>query len=282
MSYGGSRGGKDCIYVTSESLEHSTNGMGRQLFIADVHLRGGGCERSRRLLDWMATQAGRCESLIILGDLFDFWIGPKHVALPDHREVLDELGRWSRAGVRVELFAGNRDFYLGSVLTDRYGIRVHSDFDVRVIGGRRTYLSHGDLFCGADKKYRRTRLVIRSRLAETILTSLPTGLACAMAGGFRNHSRRVVAGKSDRELALCEQTIRRVFNGKGDLNYGRQNVSTGEVDVIICGHTHHCARYEYQLDDREGLVYSLGSWIEGGSFLEVIGEQFVLHSTLDA
>ena len=90
------------------------------------------------------------------------------------------------------------------------------------------------------------------------------------------------AGKSDRELALCEQTIRRVFNGKGDLNYGRQNVSTGEVDVIICGHTHHCARYEYQLDDREGLVYSLGSWIEGGSFLEVIGEQFVLHPALDA
>jgi len=253
----------------------------RQLFIADVHLRHGEHGRTRRLLDWMDAQAGRCASLTILGDLFDFWIGPKHLDLPDHHDALAALGRWAAAGVRVELFAGNRDFYLGDVLHRRFGIHVFHDFDIRRIGGRRVYLAHGDLLCGADTKYRRARLIIRSRLVETIFTALPTRLSYFLADGYRNHSRRVVAAKSDRELALCRETIERVFRGHGDLKYGRGHVHTGEADAIVCGHTHRCATHQYQLDGRRCVVYSLGSWIEGGSYLEVVGEEFTLHPTLD-
>jgi UDP-2,3-diacylglucosamine hydrolase len=254
---------------------------GRQLFIADVHLRLGEPARARRLGAWLAAQRGRCDRLVILGDLFDFWIGPKHLDLPDYREPLEALGRWTAAGVPVEMFAGNRDFYLADALTRRYGITVFDDFDIRAIGGRCVYLCHGDLLCGGDTRYRRARWIIRSRLIETIFTSLPVRLSYFLADGYRNHSRRVVAAKADRQLQICPQTAARVFRGHGDLKLGRSHVQTGPVDVIICGHAHRCARRQYQLDGRPRVVYALGSWIEGGSYLEVVGEEFHLHPTLD-
>jgi UDP-2,3-diacylglucosamine hydrolase len=267
--------------MTGQDAHPAVPTAARHLLIADCHLRAGEHARTRRLLDWLDAQAGRCASLTILGDLFDFWIGPKHLLLPDYHDALDVLGRWAASGVTVELFAGNRDFYLGDVLTERFGIRVFHDFAVRPLGARRAYLAHGDLLCGADRKYRRARHVVRSRLVERLFTALPANLACFLADGYRNHSRRVVAAKSDRELALCPQTLERVFRGHGDLNLGRSAISTGEVDVIICGHTHHCGRLELELDGRRCVVYALGSWIEGGSFLEVAGDRFTLHASLD-
>lgn len=254
----------------------------RRLFIADVHLRDGQADRTRRLIDWMDRQRDRCDGLSILGDLFDFWIGPKHLELPDYREALAALAEWTRRGIRVELFAGNRDFYLGDALTERFGIEVFHDFDVRTLGRRRVYLAHGDLLAAGDTRYRRARRVIRSRPVEAIFTALPTALSCFLADGYRNHSRRVVAGKSDRQLALCPRTVRRVFAGHGDLKPGRSHVHTGQVDAILCGHTHHCHVQHYRLDGRDGVVYALGSWIEGGSFLEVAGDRFTLHPTLEA
>ncbi|MFQ5654237.1 MAG: hypothetical protein ACE5GW_05860, partial [Planctomycetota bacterium] len=59
----------------------------RACFVADLHLDGGETSRARlrRLLEHVTSWGA---SLYILGDLFHYWLGPRHLALPSYREEL--------------------------------------------------------------------------------------------------------------------------------------------------------------------------------------------------
>jgi len=63
----------------------------RRLFLSDVHLAPRDTERTRRFLTLLDAETPRTNELYILGDLFDYWIGPKHLREPDYREAIQAL-----------------------------------------------------------------------------------------------------------------------------------------------------------------------------------------------
>ncbi|MEW8212729.1 MAG: UDP-2,3-diacylglucosamine diphosphatase, partial [Candidatus Thiodiazotropha taylori] len=49
--------------------------MTQQLFISDLHLSAEGADRLQLFLDFLRFRAPKAQTLYILGDLFDAWLG---------------------------------------------------------------------------------------------------------------------------------------------------------------------------------------------------------------
>lgn len=239
----------------------------RRLFLSDVHLSPLEPARSARFVGFLRREAPRTDELYILGDLFDYWIGPKHLRLADYQEAFDALRTLVQRGVRVVFLHGNRDFYMGPKFQEALGVETHADaLDLRGSGGR-VHLCHGDGLCLRDRSTRRAQAIIRSKVVEAIFTRLPVGLAKFLAQGYRRHSRRVTALKSRRRLAPAQEAVLGLF--------------AAGVDVIVCGHVHRPAKHTWQIDGREKVLFILGDWSEGASYLVEEGGRWRLYGEPD-
>ena len=81
------------------------------VFISDVHLALERPATLGRFFRFMQADAPRHPELVILGDLFDFWIGDD--AAPAAQPVIDALAAAAKARQRVFLMHGNRDPLIG-------------------------------------------------------------------------------------------------------------------------------------------------------------------------
>ncbi|EQD68336.1 UDP-2,3-diacylglucosamine hydrolase [mine drainage metagenome] len=100
------------------------SGPRRCLFVSDVHLQAPGGAAEQQFLRFLRTEAVGAETLYILGDLFESWVGDDDAG---HREVIAALAELSGHGVACFLLHGNRDFLLGEGFCARTGCRLLPD-----------------------------------------------------------------------------------------------------------------------------------------------------------
>ena len=97
------------------------------VFFSDAHLgaesKAREAGREARLHSFLKSLGGRISRLIIVGDLFDFWLGP--------------------------------------FLSDDLGIRTHHGAMTLEHDGRRIWIHHGDALVGGDHGYRLLKRVLR-------------------------------------------------------------------------------------------------------------------------
>jgi UDP-2,3-diacylglucosamine hydrolase len=255
---------------------------GRALFIADLHLTPARPEGGAALRRFLDERRGTFDALFVMGDLFDVWVGPAHLRLPDYRAELAALRRLAEAGVRVVIFKGNRDFLFGppGTLTRALGAEVVSDYLVESFGPHRAYLCHGDLLCAGDHRYQAMRKVLRSRLVSAVAEAVPPAVSLRLAAGARQVSRAEIAAKARDgvRMDLCPKTLARVFAGRGDLARTGLGRFTGECDTLVCGHIHRPGIRDMDVSGRPRRVYVLGPWDAGPSWLEWDGREFTLHA----
>ena len=118
----------------------------------DVHLGPDDDARVRFFLHFLAEARRSADRLVLLGDIFDYWIGPKHARGCAYREVVEAFEQAAQDGFPLEFIAGNRDF-LGPGELEQIGLRVHGDAVVLDRGGERTIVTHGDLLVSGDVSY---------------------------------------------------------------------------------------------------------------------------------
>ena len=82
-------------------------------------------ERERALVAFLKSIAKDCKQLFIVGDLFDYWFEYKHVVPRGHTRVLGQLALMVDAGLKLDIFVGNHDLWLGSYLEEELGATVH-------------------------------------------------------------------------------------------------------------------------------------------------------------
>ena len=85
----------------------------RSIFIADAHLRNPGDANYRELLRFLAGLRGNTDTLYILGDLFEFWIGYSTTPFIQYLPILEELRLLTAGGTAIVYFEGNHDFHMG-------------------------------------------------------------------------------------------------------------------------------------------------------------------------
>jgi UDP-2,3-diacylglucosamine hydrolase len=194
--------------------------------IADLHLDVGpsGIE-PRGFLDFLRGVRGR-PRLVVLGDLFDAWIGPAQMELEPAKHVVRALRELSDGGTSIDIVVGNRDFLLERRFEARSGARVHdSGFVGELDGGKRMLVVHGDEFCTLDVGYQRLKRVLRSRPMLWTAPRLPRALALGIARRLRRASVNALAVKP-----AAEKQQQRAAVG--------QWAARTECDIVVCGHAH--------------------------------------------
>jgi UDP-2,3-diacylglucosamine hydrolase len=123
----------------------------RAVFFSDVHVAPERPEKTEALLAFLDRLRGEgCGHAYILGDLFNFWVGRGHEAMPGYREVVERLAALRASGCGLTIVHGNRDFHLGEEIARATGALVVPDATTVRLGGRLVRLAHGDGLCLRD------------------------------------------------------------------------------------------------------------------------------------
>lgn len=221
----------------------------RALFLADAHLRQPSDKNYRALLTFLDAQCGQVDILVLLGDIFDFWIGNGEI-LAEHAPMIEALERLKEQGTRLVYIEGNHDFHLGPVFTERLGCRVLADGGTLEIDGRKVFLAHGDLANSQDKGYLRLRRFFRSKAFALLVRHLPAGLLQRIARLASRESRKTSTGKRHRWPAT--ELLK---------THARRHFGTGH-QVVVTGHFHQ----PFHIRQKEGELVALGDWIEQFSY----------------
>ncbi|WP_236685547.1 UDP-2,3-diacylglucosamine diphosphatase [Geobacter pickeringii] len=157
----------------------------RTIFIADAHLRHEDDRNYRLLMEFLAGLRGTADTLYILGDLFEFWIGYRQVPFTHYLPLLDLLRELTASGVRLVYLEGNHDFHLGPFFTETLGVSVHPGPVEVELGGKRVYLCHGDEVNRRDHSYRLLRFILHNRLIKAAVPLVPPPSPPGSRSGWR-------------------------------------------------------------------------------------------------
>lgn len=215
---------------------------GRVAIVADAHLGGPGGAAAPLVEQLRRLPAEGCERLLLLGDLFQIWIGNRRYETPDIALVTETLVALREAGLRVDYVEGNRDFFLAGSPYDRAFDLVGSEVAFEA-GGVRYLAVHGDGLDRRDRKYRFWRSVSKSRPSRLAASLMPRRFAQRLVFGTE---RRLSRTNLEHKRAIPEEVLRA---------YGRRRLAEGH-DVLLLGHFHEART----LTVPEGEVRLLDAW----------------------
>ncbi|WP_305041162.1 UDP-2,3-diacylglucosamine diphosphatase [Geoalkalibacter sp.] len=236
--------------------------MNRDIFLADAHLLSPADANYRRLLAFLGEQRGQLRTLYILGDLFEFWVGYRHLVFTPYVPLLNALGELRAAGSQIVYVEGNHDFHLGPYFRDLLGCRVLPDGGEVSIDGKRVHLTHGDLINGSDRGYRLLRRFLRSRLLQGMIALAPGDLTWAISRWASRQSQKGQDPKAVRRLPQAQITA-----------FARKQFAAG-CELVVTGHFHQA----FQLDLNAGQIIGLGDWIDQYSYLLYENGRFELKT----
>lgn len=228
--------------------------------LADAHLGAASSAREDALVAFLRELPGRAGSVLINGDLFDFWFEWRHVMPRGHVRVLGALAALRDAGIPVLLVGGNHDCWGGEVLTRDVGIAFHLGPWDGQLGGWPAHVEHGDgLRAVEDRAYRRLRRVLRHRWAIGAFRWLHPDLATRVARGSSDASR--VHGARDGGAGLERIALAHL-------------ASHPDARLVVFGHSHVPALVRAP---GGGVYANPGAWFDDSTHLVVRPERIELR-----
>jgi len=234
-------------------------------FISDIHLM---LERSEsevtrqeilfRFLRHVKETEG---TLIINGDLFDFYFEYKDVIpkvfVPFYHEIL----KIREAGVKVHYVLGNHDYWVQDFITDTlfdYTYFTDTELD---INGKQFFVTHGDGYLSWDRGYRLLRGFIRSRLFIWVYRWIHPRLGYAFARWVSKKGENYKHSDAYNNKIATEMSI-----------HANKKFENG-FQYFVTGHYHQAK--ELSLD--RGKLLILGDWLSFYSYAKFDGHDLKLH-----
>jgi UDP-2,3-diacylglucosamine hydrolase len=229
--------------------------------ISDVHLGHAPESIERTLLAFFRSLPGRAGSLLINGDLFEFWFEWRSVVPRSGVRALAALMDLRDADVPMTMLAGNHDCWGGDVLREA-GVDFLLGPLQGDVGGWRAHVEHGDgLREKEDRGYRMLRRVLRNRLAIRAFGGvLHPDFASRLAMGSSQTSRSYVPRDEGRGLRSIAADVLQ---------------SDPSLELVVYGHSHVAALERMP----NGAVYAnAGSWLDAPTYLVITPERISLRS----
>ncbi len=224
------------------------------LFISDLHLDKCRPEITACFLNFLSGQAQKADSLYILGDLFEAWVGDD--ATDEHqRQVMQALRRYTDGGHACYFIRGNRDLLAGSGFAAETGVRMLSEPATVSVEGQTAILVHGDHLCTDDRAYQHFRTITQNRWVQRLFLSLPARLRHRFARWLRVRSAWHTARKSPEITDVSQAAVEALLR-----HY--------QARLLIHGHTHRPAIHDFELDGAPARRIVLGDWYTQGSVLQ--------------
>jgi UDP-2,3-diacylglucosamine hydrolase len=239
------------------------------LLCSDIHLSNDDPELTDRFLGWLERESIRLkpESIIILGDCFDAWIGDDllDTAGPNTCEtrLVTCLQQLAQRGHALYIMHGNRDFLLDNQFANACAATLLRDPCVLSIdSGLKILLTHGDQLCTADTDYQAFRRQLRTGPWQTDFLSKPLSQRQEIARDLRMQSEHE---KSVKSMAIMDIT---------DADAAFLTDQLG-ADLLLHGHTHRPGR---SVMSNGKLRWVLPDWTpphSGGLWVDAAGIQAV-------
>lgn len=232
---------------------------GNALLLSDVHLSEQAPDITRRFVDFLPTQTQTIQSLFILGDLFEVWIGddaPGELGL----QIAIELKKLSAQGISIYFMPGNRDFLIGQHYAQQAGMQILSDPCIVQFDQQSILLAHGDAWCTDDTEYQKFRTHRLQPETQQAFLAMPIEQRLAFAKNARDASQKHTQNSADSIMDVNPDVVDSIFNTHG-------------IGTIIHGHTHRPA--DHQHGSHQRMV--LGDWYTHNSWLKINSEGIHRH-----
>ena len=231
----------------------------KAIFLADAHLRYPQDQNYQKLLDFL-DQQNDLDGLFLLGDIFEFWLGYKHLAFTAYIPILEKLRQLVANGTKLYFVEGNHDFNLGPYFTNTLDCTLIVDQQLVEWDGKKLHLSHGDLL-NPSQSYHRLRAFWRSGLVRFLSKIVHPDPVWSFAIWLSDQSRK-------KRLKSIKWDPSHLIHPLAESNLGKA------ADIIICGHFHQPLNNHHQ----NKQIVSVGDWINQFSYAEMIDGQITLKS----
>lgn len=241
-------------------------------FASDIHLGAGTDAEARaterRFVAWLDRVAADAETIVLAGDLFDFWFEYGRVVPKGHIRTLGKLAELADRGIRILFFTGNHDMWVTDYLARECGIEIRTAPAVLTLGGQRIFVAHGDNMGIEGQPLLQTmNAMFRSHLLRTLFSWLLHPDLALRFGRWWSGQSRKRHGRTPPDRSVTEPLIA----------YARDYAADHAVDHFLFGHM-HCPR---DFSDGALHVVLLGSWEQGESYAQLDGRGcLTLHQTV--
>ena len=210
--------------------------------LSDVHLQA---EMPRTFEAWRTHLLGTpADAVLILGDLFEVWVGDDARGGAFEAACVDVLREASRHRA-IAFLPGNRDFLVGDTLSAEAGLQRLGDPTLLLAFGGRWLLSHGDALCLADTDYQRFRAQVRSADWQRQFLAQPLAERQRQARAMRDASAMHQAGRADETFFDVDDAAAQAW------------LRSADAKVMVHGHTHRPALHALP---GGGQRHVLGDW----------------------
>lgn len=193
-------------------------------FISDLHLDEAESPTFRLWREYMASTAA--DAVIILGDLFEVWVGDDSIDHPGVGRAVSSVLASVKPGTSVYFMAGNRDFLVGEVFLRSCGVIRLQDPTCLHFAGARYLLTHGDQLCLGDLAYQEFRRAVRTPQWIKSFLEKPLSERQSIARTLRD------ASEARRHTGTVEALA------DVDDKAASRWLSRADATVLIHGHTH--------------------------------------------
>ena len=210
--------------------------------LSDVHLHP---EARLTFEAWRAHMLGTpADAVLILGDLFEVWVGDDSRDGDFERECVDVL-REAASRRHLAFMHGNRDFLMGAAMRGACGMQALPDPTVAEAWQQRVLLTHGDALCLADTAYQQFRIQVRSPEWQASFLALPLHSRQQRAQAMRDASQQHQAAQPAQAWADADAPL------------ATRWMHDGRATSLVHGHTHRPATHVLPNGQ---LRHVLGDW----------------------
>lgn len=218
--------------------------------ISDVHLSAAAPHTFNAFLKCLQQAHTNAPALVILGDLFDAWLGDDMLSAAWLMPVLTALADFGRSRP-LWIGHGNRDFLLGEKFFSRSHAQFLPTYAHLTITHANTpsgyLLCHGDTLCTDDTTYQTFRETVHSPAWQTEFLSQPLGVREALAQQLRANSEQQKTRLSMAVMDANQQTMTHLLQTTGVLR-------------LIHGHTHRPGHSQWEASGQQFERWVLPDW----------------------
>jgi UDP-2,3-diacylglucosamine hydrolase len=192
---------------------------------------------------------------VILGDLFDIWVGQGKAFQEEYEPIISAL-RELRKKCPIYYFEGNHDFHLEKFWTDQMNLEIFSgpkDFE---FGGLKIRAEHGDEINREDHGYLFLRWFLRTAPLKFLIENLPSTLVLKIGQRASKVSRGYTSSLQNKSIEVFRE-------------YAQNLVKTHPFDLLLTGHTHVPDDFSFQHNGKTSRLINLGSWFDGPHYLKI-------------
>ena len=231
------------------------------IFISDLHLDKDRPKVIRYFIDFLNNLESDIESLYILGDFVEYWVGDDDPG-DGLEEVFSSIKKKSNS-IPIYFMHGNRDFMISEKFCNHHGMKFLKDPTRIKLHGKKILLMHGDTLCIDDIEYQKFRTMVRSPLwqNEMLKKSLEERINLA----------KMLRAKSLSETGTKDEVIMDVNNDEVISQLKKHN-----VDMIIHGHTHRPNIHKIISENKEFKRIVLGDWYDKSFILRISDDEIII------